>query len=150
MVKIYLATDHAAYELKEYVKSHLIEGGYDVEDCGAMGFDPNDDYPDLIKIAAKNVSQNPGSFGVVFGKSGAGEAIVANKINGIRAVLAVNEENVKLSREHNDANVLSIGSVLIGNEKAIELIRLFVNTPFSNEERHARRIGKISQIEQNE
>ncbi len=149
-MKVYLATDHAAFELKEYVKEHLGGGGYDVEDCGALTFDPNDDYPDLIKIAAKKVSQDIGSFGIVFGKSGAGEAIVANKINGVRAVLAVNEENVRLSREHNNANVLSIGSVLIGNEQAIELIRLFINTPFSNEERHSRRIGKISQIEQNE
>lgn len=146
-MKIYLATDHAAFELKEYVKNQLIEGGYDVEDCGAFNFDPNDDYPDLIKIAAKKVSENPGSLGVVFGKSGAGEAIVANKIKGVRAVLAVNEENVRLSKEHNNANVISIGSVLLPNEKAIELIRLFINTPFSNEERHQRRIDKISQIE---
>lgn len=146
-MKIYLATDHAAFELKEYVKNQLIEGGYDVEDCGAFNFDPNDDYPDLIKIAAKKVSENPGSLGVVFGKSGAGEAIVANKIKGVRAVLAVNEENVRLSKEHNNANVISIGSVLMPNEKAIELIRLFINTPFSNEERHQRRIDKISQIE---
>ncbi len=149
-MKIYLATDHAAFELKEYVKEHLKKGGYNVEDCGALTFDPHDDYPDLIKIAAKKVSQDAGSFGIVFGKSGAGEAIVANKIKGIRAVLAVSEENVRLSREHNNANILSIGSILIGNEQAIEFIRLFINTPFSNEERHARRIEKISQIEQNE
>lgn len=146
-MKIYLATDHAAYELKEYVKRELSEGGYDIEDCGAYQLDPNDDYPDIIKVASQKVSQNPGSFGIVFGKSGAGEAIVANKIKGVRAALAVNEENVRLSKEHNNANVLSIGSILLPNEKAIELIRLFINTPFSNEERHQRRIDKISQIE---
>jgi ribose 5-phosphate isomerase B len=146
-MKIFLATDHAAFELKEYVKKHLSEGGHDIEDCGAYQFDPSDDYPDLIKIAAQKVSENPGSFGVVLGKSGAGEAIVANKIKGIRAILAVNEENVRLSREHNNANVLSIGSILLSNEQAVSLIRIFVNTSFSNEERHQRRIDKIAQIE---
>ena len=147
-MKIYLATDHAAYELKEYVKKALTEGGYDIEDCGAFQLDPNDDYPDLIKLAAQKVAYDPGSFGIVFGKSGAGEAIVANKIKGVRAILAVNEENVRLSREHNNANVISIGSILISNEQAIKLIRLFLNTPFSNEERHIRRIEKIKQLEE--
>ncbi|MDO8270074.1 MAG: RpiB/LacA/LacB family sugar-phosphate isomerase [Candidatus Levybacteria bacterium] len=146
-MKIYLATDHAAFELKEYVKTHLLEGGYNIEDCGAFTLDPNDDYPDWVKLAAQRVAQNPDSMGIVFGKSGSGEAIVANKIKGVRAILAVNEENVRLSREHNNANVLSIGSILIPNEQATSLIRLFINTPFSNEERHVRRIEKISQIE---
>lgn len=146
-MKIYLATDHAAFELKEYVKNELANGGYDVEDCGALQFDPHDDYPDLIKIAALKVSGDPGSFGVVFGKSGAGEAIVANKINGVRAVIAFNEENVRLSREHNNANVISIGSQFVTNEQAIMLIKLFINTAFTNEERHLRRIEKIHQLE---
>jgi len=146
-MKIYLATDHAAFELKEYVKKGLSEGGYDVEDCGALSFDPHDDYPDIIKIAAQRVAQNPGSFGVVFGKSGTGEAIVANKIKGVRAVIAFNEENVRLSREHNNANVISIGSQFATNEQAIAFIRLFINTQFSDEERHHRRVEKIAQIE---
>lgn len=149
-MKIFLATDHAAFELKEFVKDQLTEGGYDLEDCGALQFDPNDDYPDLIKIAAQKVSQNPNTFGVVFGKSGTGEAIVANKIKGVRAVVAFNEENVRLSREHNNANVISIGSQFVSNEQAVMLIKLFINTPFTNEERHVRRIEKISQIENNE
>lgn len=148
-MKIYLGTDHAAYELKEYVKKGLIEGGYDVEDCGALQFDPNDDYPDFVKIAAQKVASDSGSFGVVFGKSGAGEAMVANKIKGIRAFLAVNEENVKLARQHNNANVISLGSILVPNEQAIGLVRLFINTPFPGEERHQRRIDKISTIENN-
>lgn len=146
-MKIYLATDHAAFELKEYVKKGLMEGGYDVEDCGAHTFDPNDDYPDIIKIAARKVAENPDSFGVVFGKSGTGEAIVANKTKGIRAVIAFNEENVRLSREHNNANVISIGSQFVNNEQALTLIRLFANTQFSSEERHRRRVEKITQIE---
>lgn len=146
-MKIYLATDHAAFELKEFVKNELTNGGYDVEDCGALQFDPHDDYPDLIKIAAQKVGSDPGSFGVVFGKSGTGEAIVANKINGVRAVIAFNEENVRLSREHNNANVISIGSQFITNEKAVTLIKLFIHTAFTNEERHVRRIEKIHQLE---
>lgn len=146
-MKIYLGTDHAAYELKEFVKKGLIEGGYEVVDCGATTFDPNDDYPDFVKVAAQKVAEDGGSIGVVFGKSGAGEAIVANKIKGIRAILAVNEENVRLSREHNNANVISIGSILVPNEQALTLIRLFINTPFSHEERHQRRIDKISALE---
>lgn len=146
-MKIYLATDHAAFELKEFVKSALTEGGYEVEDCGALTFDPHDDYPDIIKIAARKVANDEGSFGVVFGKSGTGEAIVANKIKGIRAVIAFNEENVRLAREHNNANVISIGSEFATNEQAVSLVRLFVNTQFSSEERHHRRVDKITQLE---
>jgi ribose 5-phosphate isomerase B len=146
-MKIYLATDHAAFELKEYVKRGLSEGGYDIEDCGAATFDPNDDYPDLIQIAAKKVAGDKGSFAAVFGKSGTGEAIVANKIKGVRAVIAFNEQNVKLAREHNNANVISIGSDFVNNEQAIAFIRLFVNTQFSSDERHHRRVDKISQLE---
>ncbi len=149
-MKVYLATDHAAFELKEFVKQQLQEGGYEVEDCGAFQFDPNDDYPDWIKIAAQKVAQNDGSFGVIFGKSGTGEAIVANKIKGVRAMIAFNEESVRLSRQHNNANVISIGSEFANNEQAVMFIKLFINTPFSNEERHQRRIEKISQIENNE
>lgn len=146
-MKIYLATDHAAFELKEYVKKALSEGGYEIEDCGAMTFDPHDDYPDLIKLAAYKVAQDSNSFGAVFGKSGTGEAIVANKIKGIRAVIAFNEENVRLSREHNNCNIISIGSQFVTNEQAVQLIRLFINTKFSEEERHTRRIDKIAELE---
>jgi ribose 5-phosphate isomerase B len=149
-MKVYLGTDHAAFELKENIKKFLNEQGYEIEDCGAATFDPNDDYPDFCSVAAKRVAENPGSFGVVFGKSGAGEAIVANKIHEIRAFLAVNEENVRLARQHNDANVISLGSAIVSEEEAKNLVKLFLETPFSNEERHARRIEKIRQIEQNQ
>lgn len=146
-MKIYLATDHAAFELKEFVKTELSHGGYEVEDCGAFEFDPNDDYPDLVKIAAYKVASDNNSFGIVFGKSGAGEAMAANKIKGVRAVIGFNTENVRLSRQHNNANVLSLGSQFVSNEQAISFVKLFVNTPFSNDERHQRRIDKITQIE---
>lgn len=148
-MKIYLASDHAGFELKEFIKSKLKEMGNEVVDCGATSMDPNDDYPDFISKAAEGVAQNPGSFGIVFGKSGAGEAIVANKIKGVWAVLGFSIENVKLSREHNDANVLSLGSAFVSNDQAVHLVKLFLETQFSGEERHIRRINKIKQIEEN-
>lgn len=148
-MKVYLAADHAGFELKDKVKKFLMENGYAVEDCGAFQFDKDDDYPDFIGKAAVAVAKDSSAKGIVFGKSGAGEAIVANKIKGIRAFLGINEENVKLAREHNDANVLSLGSAFVSEEKAYELAKFFLETLFSNEERHRRRIEKIKGIEEN-
>ena len=146
-MKIYLATDHAGFEFKEKIKDFLRSKGYDVEDCGALELNPTDDYPDFIAPAAQKVAETPGSFGIVLGKSGAGECIVANKINGVRAVLGVSEQNVRLARQHNDANILSLGSGIVDEETAKQLVELFLNTPFSNEERHVRRIEKIKNLE---
>lgn len=146
-MKVYLAADHAGFELKEKVKEYLQKQEYEVEDCGAFQFDQYDDYPDFIGKAAVAVSKDPSLRGIVFGKSGAGEAIVANKIKGVRAFLGINEENVRLAREHNDANVLSLGSAFVTEEQSFELVKLFLETPFSNEERHLRRINKIKIIE---
>ncbi|MCL5432808.1 MAG: RpiB/LacA/LacB family sugar-phosphate isomerase [Patescibacteria group bacterium] len=146
-MKIFLGTDHAGFELKEYVKNFLQKEGYDVVDRGASSFNKDDDYPDFISKASIGVSENPGSKGIVFGKSGAGECIVANKIKNVRAFLGINEENVRLAREHNDANVLSLGSAFVSNDKACDLAKLFIETPFSGDERHKRRIEKIKQIE---
>lgn len=149
-MKIYLGTDHAGFELKEQLKKFLVEKGYDVVDDGAYAFDKDDDYPDFCSAAARHVAENLGSFGFVFGKSGTGELIVANKIKGIRCGLAVNAENVTLAREHNDANMLSFGSAFATPTQMEELALLFINTAFSGEERHARRIEKIKAIEENE
>jgi len=146
-MKIYLATDHAGLELKEKIKSYLAEIGFEVEDCGAFSFDKNDDYPDFISKASRKVSQNPTSRGVIFGKSGAGECIVANKIKKIRAVLGFSEENVRLARAHNDANILSLGSAFVTEDLAKKLADIFLTTKFTNEERHIRRIEKIANIE---
>lgn len=146
-MKIYLGTDHAGFEFKEDIKSFLQTQGYQVEDCGAYDYDKDDDYPDFVSLAAKKVASDPGSFGIVLGKSGAGECIVANKIKGIRAFLGVSEQNVKLAREHNDANVLSLGSEIVDWTLTQRLVGIFLNTPFSNEERHVRRIQKISNLE---
>jgi ribose 5-phosphate isomerase B len=147
-MKIFLGTDHAGFYLKEHLKQFLVEKGYEVIDDGAYVFDKNDDYPDFIWKAAKHVAENEGSFGFVFGKSGTGEMIVANKVKNVRCALGVNEENTRLAREHNDANMLSFGSALVDDKQAEKLAILFLQTPFSNEKRHARRLEKIRKIEQ--
>lgn len=146
-MKIYLGTDHAGFDFKEEIKEYLNQENYDVVDCGAYSLDKNDDYPDFIGKVGREVSGDITSRGIVLGKSGAGECIVANKFKGIRAFLAVNEKNVKLAREHNDANVISIGSEIVSIANAKILIKTFLETPFSNEERHIRRINKIKEIE---
>lgn len=147
-MKIFLATDHAGFEFKEKIKKYLIKENFDVIDCGAYVFDKNDDYPDFIKKAGENVRENKDSFGIIFGKSGAGECMTANKYKGVRAFLAINEKNVKLAREHNDANIISLGSEIVTLRMAKKLIRLFLETPFSEDKRHIRRINKIKEIEE--
>lgn len=146
--KIFLGTDHAGFELKEEIKKYLLKHGFEVEDIGAHSFDPKDDYPDFILPVAKKVAENPSNKGIIFGASGQGEAIVANKIKGIRAVLyyGSNMEIVKLSRTHNDSNILSLGAKFLTKEEAINTVKIWLNTDFSNEERHLRRINKINKI----
>jgi ribose 5-phosphate isomerase B len=146
-MKVYLATDHAGFDLKESLKAFLITSGYEVEDCGAFTLEGADDYPPFISAAAKKVVQTPGAAGIVFGKSGAGETIVANKIKGTRAILGINEENVKLARLHNDANIMALGSAFITPEVAENLAKNFLETKFTGESRHIRRIEQIKQIE---
>jgi ribose 5-phosphate isomerase B len=147
-MKVYLATDHAGFELKEQIKTFLLTKNFDVEDCGALSYDEHDDYPDFIAKAAEQVSRNPqNSMGIIFGKSGAGEEIVANKFKNVRAVLGFSKQNVQLSRIHNDANILSLGSEFEDFEAAKELVEIFLETPFSNGSRHIRRIEKIKLIE---
>lgn len=146
-MKIYLGTDHAGFEFKEQIKEYLVLEHYDVVDCGAYSFDKNDDYPDFICKVGENVAKDTSSRGIVIGKSGAGECIVANKYKGVRAFLAVNKKNVQLAREHNDANVISIGSEITSIIDAKIFIKIFLNTPFSEDERHIRRINKIKEIE---
>jgi len=147
--KIFLATDHAGFELKEEIKKLLENSGYEVADEGAFGYDKGDDYPDFIIKAARKVSQNTGSKGIILGASGQGEAIVANKVRGIRAAVcnSNNPEIARLSREHNNANILSIGARFVKKEDALKIIRLWLETDFSKEPRHSRRIKKIGEIE---
>lgn len=147
-MKVYLASDHAGFDLKEKVKNYLSSQNYEVEDCGDFAPTPNDDYPIFIAKAAEQVSNNPLAVGIVFGKSGAGEEIVANKFKNVRAVLGFSEENVRLSRLHNDANILSLGSEFVDEQKTLVLVKIFLETKFSNEERHTRRIDEIKKIEE--
>ncbi|HLG24470.1 MAG TPA: RpiB/LacA/LacB family sugar-phosphate isomerase [Candidatus Nanoarchaeia archaeon] len=143
--KIILATDHAGFELKEEVKKFLLLEGYKVDDKGAHSYDKEDDYPDFIFPAAKEVAKDKGSVGIIFGGSGQGEATCANRIKGVRAAVynTDNFELIKLSRIHNNANVLSIGARFVAKSHAIEAVKLWLSTDFAGEERHLRRIKKL-------
>jgi ribose 5-phosphate isomerase B len=145
---IYIGSDHAGFEIKRQIIEHLKSANREVEDCGAYTFDPDDDYPDYCYPCAVKVSQNPGSMGIVLGMSGNGEAIVANKAKGVRAALYYggHEEIVILSRQHNDANVLSIGAKFISQAEVERAVDLFLETSFEGG-RHKRRIDKISALE---
>lgn len=153
-MKIYLATDHAGFELKEVVKKHLEENGNEVYDCGALTFEPGDGYPEYMARVAENVQKDAmhaPAMAVIFGGSGQGEAIVANRFRHVRAIVYAggNLELVKLGREHNDANVISIGARFVTATEAIQAIDLFMSTPFSHDERHADRIVQIEEITKN-
>lgn len=154
-MQLYLATDHAGYELKEEVKNKLEERKdelkIEVYDCGALTLEKGDDYPNYMARAAEKVQQDSmhsPSVAVIFGGSGQGEAIVANRFKHVRAIVYAggNLELVKLGREHNDANVLSIGARFVNVNEAMQAIELFLKTPFSHEERHADRVIQIDEI----
>jgi ribose 5-phosphate isomerase B len=144
-MKIYLGADHAGFELKEKLRSYLTDLGHDVEDKGAFSFVSGDDYPDFVMPVAESVSSDKESLGVVLGGSGQGEAMVANRVNGVRAIeyYGGNLDIVRLGREHNNANIISLGARFITEEEAINAVKIFLETPFSNEERHVRRINKF-------
>jgi ribose 5-phosphate isomerase B len=144
-MKIYIGADHAGFELKEKLKAHLHESGYSFEDKGAFNLDETDDYPDFCRPVAEAVVADPESKGIVIGGSGIGEAIVANRTHGIRASIYYGGalDIIKLSREHNDANVLSLGARMVLEEEALHAVKLFLETPFTGDERHVRRIAKI-------
>ena len=143
-MKIILATDHAGFELKNIVKKHLEDNGYEVEDFGAFEYDPMDDYPDFILPAAHVVGNSENTFGIIFGGSGQGEAMAANRVKGVRAVVFYDgpTEIVKLSRRHNDSNILSLGARFISQEKALNIIDLWLKIPFEGN-RHLERIKKL-------
>lgn len=148
---VYLASDHAGLKLKEKIKKFLRKEGYKSQDFGAYSFDKDDDYPDFISKVAGAVSKDPQSRGIILGGSGEGEAIVANKFTNVRAAVFYggNLEIVRLSREHNDANILSLGARFVQNEEALKVVKLWLETSFSKQERHTRRIEKIKRIEEN-
>ena len=147
---IYLASDHAGFDLKEAIKRYLKEQGREVEDMGAFGLDEQDDYPDFILPAASKVAENlQEHFGILFGGSGQGEAMLANKVKGVRAAVYYGGslELVKRSRSHNNANVLSLGARFLTFEEAVDAIEIWIGTEFTGG-RHERRIEKVKKFEQ--
>jgi ribose 5-phosphate isomerase B len=143
-----MGSDHAGFELKSVLAQWVREAGHDVVDCGPASYAADDDYPPYVMLAAVSVVTAPGSLGVVIGGSGNGEQIAANKISGVRAALAWSEETARLARLHNDANVLSLGARMHPVADAIAFTRVFLDTPFSGDVRHARRLGMITSYEE--
>ena len=171
-MKIYLGADHRGFELKEKIKQWLSDWGHQYEDMGALEYNKDDDYTDFVSKVAQKVSEDPeNNKGIVLGMSGQGEAMVANKFKGVRAAVfygppfvfwtsflaipflanenwkSVYEKIIKLSREHNDANILSLGASLVYKHSMKKIIKLWLETKFSGEERHVRRINKIKELE---
>lgn len=144
-MKIFLASDHAGFELKHKLSEYLLERGHEVEDCGPTRLNPADDYPDYITPCARKVADTHDSMGVVAGMSGQGEAMAANRVRGVRAVVYYGgpQEILKLSRQHNDANVLSFGARFVSAQEAQKALELWLATHFEHDERHQRRIQKL-------
>ena len=143
-MRVHLGSDHAGLELKEHLLGWLRDNGHEPVDHGPFVYDPVDDYPVFCLRAAEGVVGDPGSLGVVIGGSGNGEQIAANKVEGIRAALVWSAETAVLAREHNDANVISVGGRMHTVEEMTHFVDVFLRTPFSDEERHARRIAMVS------
>ncbi len=144
-MKVLFASDHAGFEAKEKLIAFVQELGYETEDLGAASLDQNDDYPDFIKPLADRIAVEPETRGVILGGSGQGEAMVANRVKGVRAAVYYGgtSELAKLARQHNDANILSLGARFLSKDEAHVAVQLFLETPFSDDERHVRRIKKI-------
>ncbi len=148
-MKIYFASDHAGFNLKNALLAYVRELGFETEDKGPFSFDEQDDYPDFMIPVAEAVAANPeNARGIIMGGSGQGEAMSANRVKGARAAVFYggNFEIVRLSRDHNDANILALGARFVNIDAAKEAVKLWLETPFSNEERHIRRIKKIDGI----
>jgi ribose 5-phosphate isomerase B len=145
---VYLGSDHAGYDLKQHLIEWLTTQGHEALDCGPETYDAEDDYPPYVMLAAAKTVADPGSLGIVIGGSGNGEAIAANKVVGVRAALAWSDETARLAREHNDANVISLGARMHTAEEATRFVELFLRTPFSGLERHARRIAMLRAYEE--
>lgn len=144
-MKIHIGTDHAGFELKNKLVEYIQTLGHEIIDHGAFVYDEYDDYPDFIKLVATAVSLDPESIGIILGGSGQGEAMCANKFSNIRALeyYGGNREIVKLGREHNNANILSLGARFVTDSEAYEAVKVFLETEFSGDERHIKRLSKF-------
>ena len=146
-MRVHLGSDHAGLELKEHLLGWLRDNGHEPVDHGPFVYDAVDDYPVFCLRAAEGVAKDPGSLGVVIGGSGNGEQIAANKVEGVRAALVWNADTAVLAREHNDANVISVGGRMHSVEEMTHFVDVFIRTPFSGDERHVRRIAMMSTYE---
>jgi ribose 5-phosphate isomerase B len=146
-MRVYLGSDHAGFELKVHLANHLAMQGYEVVDVGPHAYDPDDDYPTFCLHTGDQVVADGTGLGVVIGGSGNGEQIAANKVAGVRAALAWSVETAELARQHNDANVVAIGARQHTLDEATGIVEAFLNTPFSGNERHARRITQVAEYE---
>ncbi len=146
-MRVLLAADHAGFELKQHLVDWLYQQGHEPVDCGAPSYARDDDYPPYVLRAAEGVAGDPGGLGVVLGGSGNGEAIAANKVPGVRCALAWSAETAQLGREHNDANVVSLGARMHDEPLVLAMLDAFLGTPFSGDERHSRRIAMLGDYE---
>ena len=152
--KVYIGTDHAGFEMKQKLVPFVKSMGYEVYDLGAFKYEDGDDYPDFISPVAKAVGLNPESnIGIILGGSGQGEAIVANRYPNVRAIvfygdpgLFPKDDIIRLGREHNDSNILSLGARFLKIKEAKKAVEVWLETKFSNEARHVRRIKKIERV----
>lgn len=146
-MRVYLGADHAGFDLKNIIANHLKEAGHEVIDCGAHVYDADDDYPAFCIEAALRVVNDPGSLGIVLGGSGNGEQIAANKVKGARCALAWSEETARLAREHNNAQLIGLGGRMHSKEEALAIVDAFLEQPWSEAERHQRRIDTLAEFE---
>lgn len=146
-MRVHIAADHAGYELRQHLIAYLTERGHEVIDHGAKEYDALDAYPTMCIPCGEAVVADPGSLGIVIGGSGNGEQIAANKVDGVRAALVWNESTAVLAREHNDANIISIGARQHSIEEATHFVDVFLATEFSHEKRHQERIDLMSDYE---
>jgi len=146
-MRVHLGSDHAGFELKQHLATHLRSAGHEVVDHGPAGYEPEDDYPPFCLRTGLAVVTDPGSLGVVIGGSGNGEQIAANKVHGVRAALAWSLQTAQLARQHNDANVIAVGARMHPPDQAAGFVDAFLAEPFSGGERHARRIAMLTGYE---
>jgi ribose 5-phosphate isomerase B len=146
-MRVHLGSDHAGFELKQRMQEHLRQAGHEPVDHGPAAYDADDDYPPYVLRAARAVVDEPGSLGVVLGGSGNGEAIAANKVAGVRCVLAWSTAIAQVGREHNDANVMGLGARMHDEATALAILDAFVSTAFSGESRHSRRLAMLAEYE---
>lgn len=147
-MRVHLGSDHAGFELKQHLRSWLGEQGHEVTDHGPHEYDAQDDYPAFCLRAAEAVAADREALGIVVGGSGNGEQIAANKVKGVRAALAWSEDTAALARRHNDANVISIGARMHSADEATRFVQIFLSTPYSDEDRHTRRLHMLARYEE--